>query len=101
MLPYGVINAMKYGLDNIQGGEKPYGLYGGLHIAPFEQWDPKLDAVISGLQALKLKRYNGNHCTGLITIQKMIAANIPVVKGTAKYGSRSDLYLGNGDEVVF
>jgi hypothetical protein len=31
----------------------------------------------------------------------MLAANIPVVKGTDRYGSRSDLYVGNGDEVVF
>jgi 7,8-dihydropterin-6-yl-methyl-4-(beta-D-ribofuranosyl)aminobenzene 5'-phosphate synthase len=97
----GVLNAMKYGQENIQGGDKPYGLYGGLHIAPFEQWDPKLDGVITGLGAMKLKKVAANHCTGLITIQKMIAANIPVEKGTAKYGSRSDLYVGNGDEVVF
>lgn len=97
----GILNLMKYGRENIQGGDKPYGLYGGLHIAPFEQWDPKLDAVISGIEAMKLRKVAAHHCTGLITIQKMIAANIPVVKGTAKYGSRSDLYLGNGDEVVF
>jgi 7,8-dihydropterin-6-yl-methyl-4-(beta-D-ribofuranosyl)aminobenzene 5'-phosphate synthase len=97
----GVLNLMKYGQENIQGGDKPYGLYGGLHIAPFEQWDPKLDVIISGLEAMKLQKVAANHCTGLITIQKMLAANIPVVKGTAKYGSRSDLYLGNGDEVVF
>jgi 7,8-dihydropterin-6-yl-methyl-4-(beta-D-ribofuranosyl)aminobenzene 5'-phosphate synthase len=97
----GVLNAMKYGQENIQGGDKPYGLYGGLHIAPFEQWDPKLDGVITGLEAIKLQKVAANHCTGLITVQKMIAANIPVVKGTAKYGSRSDLYVGNGDEVVF
>jgi 7,8-dihydropterin-6-yl-methyl-4-(beta-D-ribofuranosyl)aminobenzene 5'-phosphate synthase len=97
----GILNLMKFGMENIQGGDRPYGLYGGLHIAPFEQWDPKLDAVISGLEAMKLRKVAANHCTGLITIQKMIAANIPVVKGTAKYGSRSDLYVGNGDEIVF
>jgi 7,8-dihydropterin-6-yl-methyl-4-(beta-D-ribofuranosyl)aminobenzene 5'-phosphate synthase len=97
----GVLNLMKFGVENIKGGEKPYGLYGGLHIAPFEQWDPKLDAVITGLEAMKLQKVAANHCTGLITVQKMLAVNIPVVKGTAKYGSRSDLYVGNGDEVVF
>lgn len=97
----GILNLMKFGIENIKGGEKPYGLYGGLHIAPFEQWDPKLDGVITGLDAMKLKKVAANHCTGLITIQKMIAANIPVVKGSAKYGSRSDLYVGNGDEVIF
>jgi 7,8-dihydropterin-6-yl-methyl-4-(beta-D-ribofuranosyl)aminobenzene 5'-phosphate synthase len=97
----GVLNMMKYAQENIQGGKKLYGIYGGLHIAPFEQWDTKLDEVISGLAAMKLQKVAANHCTGLITIQNMIAAGIPVVKGTAKYGSRSDLYIGNGDEVVF
>jgi len=57
--------------------------------------------VITGLEAMKLQKVAANHCTRLITVQKMIAANIPVVRGTAKYGSRSDLYVGNGDEVVF
>lgn len=97
----GVLNLMKFGMENIKGGERPYGLYGGLHIAPFEQWDPKLDALVTGLEALKLQKVAANHCTGLITVQKMLAANIPVIKGSAKYGSRSDLYIGNGDEVVF
>jgi 7,8-dihydropterin-6-yl-methyl-4-(beta-D-ribofuranosyl)aminobenzene 5'-phosphate synthase len=49
----------------------------------------------------KMQQVAANHCTGLIAIQKMQAAGIPVVKGTAKYGSRSDLYVGNGDTVVF
>lgn len=97
----GVLNLMKYGQENIQGGDKPYGIYGGVHIAPFEQWDPKSDAVISGLAAMKLRKVATNHCVGLVTVQKMLAANIPVVKGSARYGSRSNLYLGNGDEVVF
>jgi 7,8-dihydropterin-6-yl-methyl-4-(beta-D-ribofuranosyl)aminobenzene 5'-phosphate synthase len=97
----GVLNMMQYASENIQGGDRLYGLYGGLHIAPFEQWDPKLDEIISGLAAMNMQKVAANHCTGLITIQKMLAAGLPVVKGTAKYGSRSDLYLGNGDEIVF
>ena len=97
----GVSTMMNYVRQNIQGGNRLYGLYGGLHIAPFEQWDPKMDSVISGLADMKLQKVAANHCTGFVTIQKMLAANIPVVKGMAKYGSRSDLYIGNGDEVVF
>lgn len=97
----GILNLIKYAQEKIQGGDKLYGLYGGLHISPFEEWEPKLDAVITGLQATKLQKVAANHCTGLIAVQKMMAANIPVVKGTAKYGSRNDLYLGNGDEVIF
>jgi 7,8-dihydropterin-6-yl-methyl-4-(beta-D-ribofuranosyl)aminobenzene 5'-phosphate synthase len=97
----GVVNLLKFGQENIQGSPKPYGLYGGLHIAPFEQWDEKLDPVISGMAAMNLQKVAANHCTGIVAIEKMIAANIPVVRGTAKYGSKSNLYMGNGDVVVF
>jgi 7,8-dihydropterin-6-yl-methyl-4-(beta-D-ribofuranosyl)aminobenzene 5'-phosphate synthase len=97
----GILNLMKYAQEKIQGGDRVYGLYGGLHISPFEEWDPKLDGVITGLKAMKLQKVAANHCTGLITVQKMMAANMPMVGGTAKYGSRSDLYVGNGDEVIF
>lgn len=97
----GITNLMRYARENIQGGDRNYGLYGGLHIAPFEQWEPKLDEVVNGIAALKLQKVAANHCTGLVTVQKLLAANVPIVKGTAKYGSRSDLYVGNGDEVIF
>jgi 7,8-dihydropterin-6-yl-methyl-4-(beta-D-ribofuranosyl)aminobenzene 5'-phosphate synthase len=53
------------------------------------------------MAAMNLQKVAANHCTGMVAIEKMIAANIPVVRGTAKFGSRSDLYVGNGDEVVF
>jgi 7,8-dihydropterin-6-yl-methyl-4-(beta-D-ribofuranosyl)aminobenzene 5'-phosphate synthase len=97
----GVMNLLKFAQENIQGSPKMYGLYGGLHIAPFEQWDEKLDPVISGLAAMNLQKLAANHCTGQVAIEKMIAANLPVVRGTAKYGSKSNLYVGNGDEVIF
>ena len=97
----GILNLINYAQEKIQGGDRLYGLYGGLHICPFEEWNPRLDAVITGLESMKLLKVAANHCTGLIAIQKMMAANIPVVKGTAKYGSKNDLYLGNGDEVGF
>lgn len=97
----GVLNLMKFAKENLVGGERLYGLYGGLHIAPFEQWEPKLDEVVSGVANLGLKKVAANHCTGLITIEKMRSSGVPVVGGSTKYGSRSPLYLGNGDEVVF
>jgi 7,8-dihydropterin-6-yl-methyl-4-(beta-D-ribofuranosyl)aminobenzene 5'-phosphate synthase len=97
----GVVNLLNFCQSNIQGSPKPYGLYGGLHITPFEQWETKLDTLISGMAAMNLQKVAANHCTGMVAIEKMIAANIPVVRGTAKYGSRSDLYVGNGDEVIF
>jgi 7,8-dihydropterin-6-yl-methyl-4-(beta-D-ribofuranosyl)aminobenzene 5'-phosphate synthase len=60
-----------------------------------------LDQLISGLADMKMQKVAASHRTGLIAIQKMQAAGIPVIKGTAKYGSRSDLNVGNGDTVVF
>lgn len=42
-----------------------------------------------------------NHGAGMTAIEKMIAASIPVVRGTARHGGKSDLYVGNGDEAVF
>lgn len=97
----GVLNLMEYGRENILGSPRPYGLYGGLHICPFEQWETKMDQVIKDLAAMKLEVVAANHCTGMISIEKMIEAGIPVVRGTARHGSKSNLYVGNGDEVVF
>jgi len=97
----GVLNLINYGRNHLQGSPRPYGLYGGLHICPFEQWDTKMDEVIAGLAEMKLAMVAANHCTGMIAIEKMIAAGIPVVRGTARHGSKSDLYVGNGDEAVF
>ena len=31
----------------------------------------------------------------------MIAAGVPVIKGTARNKTKRDLYLGNGDEIFF
>lgn len=97
----GILNLMKFAVENLVDGDRLYGLYGGLHIAPFEQWDPKLDDLVAGLAQLGLKMVAANHCTGLVTIEKMRLLGIPVVQGSAKYGSKSPLYVGNGDEVVF
>ena len=42
-----------------------------------------------------------NHCTGLKAVEKMVELGYPLVKGTGRFGSVSDLYIGAGDEVVF
>ena len=31
----------------------------------------------------------------------MLERGMPVVRGSGRHGSKSDLYLGNGDTVVF
>jgi len=78
-----------------------YGLYGGLHISPFDDWDPKYDDLVIGLEKWKLQRVGCNHCTGLITAQKFVDAGYPVVKGTARFRSKTTNYLGNGDVITF
>ncbi len=78
-----------------------YGLYGGLHISPFDDWDPKYDDLVIGLKKWDLQRVGCNHCTGLITAQKFVDAGYPVVKGTARFRSKTTYYLGNGDVITF
>ena len=81
--------------------DKFYGLYGGLHISPFDDWDPKYDDLVIGLKKWELQRVGCNHCTGLITAQKFVDAGYPVVKGTARFRSKTTNYLGNGDVITF
>ncbi len=78
-----------------------YGLYGGLHISPFDDWDPKYDDLVIGLKKWDLQRVGCNHCTGLITAQKFVDAGYPVVQGTARFRSKTTNYLGNGDVIAF
>ena len=78
-----------------------YGLYGGLHISPFDDWDPKYDDLVIGLKKWNLQRVGCNHCTGLITAQKFVDAGYPVVTGTARFRSKTKNYLGNGDKLTF
>ena len=78
-----------------------YGLYGGLHISPFDDWDPKYDDLVIGLKKWNLQRVGCNHCTGLITAQKFVDAGYPVVQGTARFRSKTTNYLGNGDIITF
>lgn len=78
-----------------------YGLYGGLHISPFDDWDPKYDDLVIGLKKWDLKKIGCNHCTGLITAQKFVDVGYPVVQGTARFRSKTTNYLGNGDTVKF
>ncbi len=42
-----------------------------------------------------------NHCTGEVAVKRMIELGYPVVRGSGSRGSKSDLYVGNGDEVFF
>lgn len=55
------------------------------------------DKVVEALQAYRIAQIGCNHCTGIRAVEKMIAAGLPVIRGTARHGSKTDLFLGNGD----
>jgi len=90
-----------FAIDKINGGDKLYGVYGGLHIAPFGPMKPKQEGMVKQMGKYDFKKIACNHCTGEAAVKKMIELGYPVVKGTARFGSMSDLYVGNGDEVFF
>jgi 7,8-dihydropterin-6-yl-methyl-4-(beta-D-ribofuranosyl)aminobenzene 5'-phosphate synthase len=97
----GILTFADFAQEKIVGGDNMYGVYGGLHIAPFGPVQPEREYLITGMAKYNFKKVACNHCTGLAAVQKMVELGYPLVKGTARYGSKSDLYVGNGDEVLF
>jgi 7,8-dihydropterin-6-yl-methyl-4-(beta-D-ribofuranosyl)aminobenzene 5'-phosphate synthase len=97
----GVIGLLEFAQEAFDGFSEFHGVYGGLHISPFEEWGPPQDELLDKLKTFRLQRVACNHCTGVVTVEKMLERGMPVVRGTGKHGSRSDLYVGNGDKVVF
>ncbi|MBK5958452.1 MBL fold metallo-hydrolase [Rhodoplanes elegans] len=81
--------------------KKLYGLYGGLHVSPFEEWDPKYDDLVAVFKKWGFEKVACNHCTGILTARKLQEAGIGIVSGTARYRSKDTAYLGNGDQVTF
>jgi 7,8-dihydropterin-6-yl-methyl-4-(beta-D-ribofuranosyl)aminobenzene 5'-phosphate synthase len=96
----GVISYMEDVRKKVKGGEKIYAVQGGLHISPFEDWDPQYDDLILAFNKYGVQKIGCNHCTGFITAEKMLKAGLPVIKGTARSMSKRDIYLGNGDELL-
>jgi len=108
----GILTLINYARRNFKDGDKNYGCYGGLHISSFENWDPKMDDLIKAIKAMNLTKIGCNHCTGWIWAEKAAKEGLPIVKGTnknlsyKKTGSlakakTSNVYLGNGDSIVF
>ena len=93
----GVTELLDYARGSFAGGEQIHAVYGGLHISPFDDWDEERDETIQKLAAYGIERLGCNHCTGERAVRKMIEAGMPVVRGSARHGSKTDLYLGNGD----
>lgn len=88
-------NELKYDNDQM------YGLFGGLHISPFDDWDPKYDDLVISMKKWNFQKIGCNHCTGLLTAEKFVRAGYPVIKGTAQHRTKSKSYLGNGDTITF
>ena len=57
--------------------------------------------IVKEMGKYNFKKVACNHCTGLAAVKRMVELGYPIMKGTACYGSKSELYIGNGDEVVF
>lgn len=96
-----ILKFADFAQEKIVGGDNMYGVYGGLHIAPFGPMNPGREHIVKGMAKYNFKKIACNHCTGLVAVQKMVELGYPVVRGSGRYGSKSDLYVGNGDEVFF
>jgi len=81
--------------------DKMHGIYGGLHISPFEDWDPKYDDLVISMENYGFEKIGCNHCTGILTAKKFIERGYNVVQGTARFRSKDKAYLGNGDTIIF
>lgn len=97
----GVLNLLDYARDTFQGGDRIFGLYGGLHISPLEDWDESRDRIVESLGRYGIAKLACNHCTGRRAVEKMLDTGLPVVRGTARNGSQNELFVGNGDLVEF
>jgi 7,8-dihydropterin-6-yl-methyl-4-(beta-D-ribofuranosyl)aminobenzene 5'-phosphate synthase len=93
----GVLKLLDYAREKLAGVDRIYAVYGGLHISPFEEWDEAREQTIRKLGTYGISRLGCNHCTGVKAVEAMIAAGLPVVKGTGRHGSKTDLFIGNGD----
>ncbi len=93
----GVLNLLDYARRTFIGGERIHAIYGGLHISPLEDWDESREQVVNALGGYGIAKIACNHCTGRAAVEKMLALGLPVVRGTARHGSQTHLFVGNGD----
>ena len=93
----GVLNLLDYARRTFTGSERIHAIYGGLHIAPLEDWDESREQVVNALSGYGIAKVACNHCTGRTAVAKMLEVGLPVVQGTARHGSQTNLFVGNGD----
>lgn len=108
----GIGTLIDFAADSFAGGGELYGCYGGLHIAPMEKWRPEMQESIDKIQASGMRKVACNHCTGRVWTRKAMGQGVPIVQGTDAFrsydravktdsGTGANLYIGNGDTVVF
>ena len=93
----GVLDLLDYARRTFTGGERIHAIYGGLHISPLEDWDEAREQVIGALSGYGIAKVACNHCTGRTAVEKMLELGLSVVRGTARHGSRTNLFVSNGD----
>ncbi|HMM54958.1 MAG TPA: MBL fold metallo-hydrolase [Candidatus Desulfobacillus sp.] len=97
----GVLNLVDYAKDHLECGGQVYGLYGGLHLAPFAGMSEEQAQTVRALGRYGFRRIAANHCTGAEAIALMRRLGYPVVGGSGRDGSDGTAHLGNGDSVRF
>jgi 7,8-dihydropterin-6-yl-methyl-4-(beta-D-ribofuranosyl)aminobenzene 5'-phosphate synthase len=70
-------------------------------VTGFGPIDDDREFIIKEMGKYNFKKIACNHCTSLAAVKRMNKLVYPVVKGTVRYGSRSELFVGNGDSVEF
>lgn len=97
----GVLNLVDYAAAHLEGGDQAYGLYGGLHIAPFSGMTEEQAGTVRALGRYGFRKIAANHCTGAEAVALMRELGYPVVDGSGRDGSTGTSHLGNGDSVRF
>ncbi len=97
----GVLNLVDYAAEHVEGGGRPYGLYGGLHIAPFAAMTAEQADTMRALGRYGFRKIAANHCTCAEAVALMRSLGYPLVDGSGRDGSTGTDHLGNGDSVRF
>ncbi len=91
----GILNILDYAKKNIVGGDRVYGIYGGLHLAPKGSLLAGARETAEGLAKRGVEKVAANHCTGEPGIRALLEAGVKVA------GPREGQHVGGGDSFVF
>jgi 7,8-dihydropterin-6-yl-methyl-4-(beta-D-ribofuranosyl)aminobenzene 5'-phosphate synthase len=93
----GVLTLLEQAKTLFEDTDKIHAIYGGLHISPFGEWSDEKEKLIEGIASYGIDHIACNHCTGTKAVERMQEKHMPLVGGSAKDGSVSKLFVGNGD----